>query len=198
MNSGTTSGVQSCCCRQRQFSLAGKEASGTGKMKFAVNGALRLFSSDRAMRQYCDEIWHAHPVEIEEIAPDVQLLGQDGIDRELTATELDALRTAATLIGYTVIYAADSGATGPSAEIAALADAPMDAGRRFPNNQLIQLLAADRLGQQGIPQAVVQHNGDFARLKAGVLSDVHERTLSCVSKVKVTTKGRNAWFLLQP
>ncbi len=81
-----------------QISLAGKEASGTGNMKFAMNGALTVGTMDGANIELCDAIGADNFFPFGLTAPEVYALREAGYDPAAYYHRNDELRAVIDLI----------------------------------------------------------------------------------------------------
>ncbi|MCC6175240.1 MAG: glycogen/starch/alpha-glucan phosphorylase [Chloroflexi bacterium] len=109
------------------------------------------FSSDRAIREYCAEIWRVGPLEVERTrGEDVQpgqRLGRPPLADTapnpwgLTEDEDRLLRETPILVGLTMLNASDSGARGALLELATAVNAPATMARFLASNRLVRTLA---------------------------------------------------------
>jgi starch phosphorylase len=108
------------------------------------------FSSDRAIREYCDEIWRAQPIEIadwsdEQVGPS-QPLGRpvSGAPVNLPTLSDDERKRLCDLplvVGLDVLHASDSGIQGTLLELATTVAAPTATARFLTRSPLVRSLA---------------------------------------------------------
>jgi len=82
-----------------QISMAGKEASGTGNMKFAMNGAVTIGTMDGANIELRDEVGAENFFEFGLDAPGIQVLREDGYRPAQIAAADAELASALELVG---------------------------------------------------------------------------------------------------
>jgi hypothetical protein len=156
-----------------------------------------FFSSDRAIRQYCDEIWHVRPVAVGdapfEVAPEEQP-GERGTD--LSGAALRSLWDTATLVGQAVMGASGGSLAGRMAEGAALATTLGLAGRRFPHNRILRAMVA-ACGERPLTALEADLQGEAGLLKAHAL-EACRRTSALLARRASTREASECkrWIML--
>lgn len=96
-----------------QISLAGKEASGTGNMKFMLNGALTVGTDDGANVEIRQLVGDDHFFLFGMSEPEASKLSEEGYDPQKYYHEDELLRRALDLMGSGVFTGGDVGAAQP-------------------------------------------------------------------------------------
>jgi hypothetical protein len=112
------------------------------------------FSSDRSIREYCDDIWHVGPIQVAPLDQDVnegtRRLGQPGANAEppfphLAAEELDALRDLPLLVGLDLTHAARGAGRGSLVALATAVAAPTATARFVSRGALVPSLVGSEV-----------------------------------------------------
>ncbi|MFN8637670.1 MAG: glycogen/starch/alpha-glucan phosphorylase, partial [Chloroflexota bacterium] len=122
------------------------------------------FSSDRSIREYCDEIWKVSPIEVghpdlDERDEAVRRLGQPGAAGSgqvpFTVEQTQLLQTLPLLVGLDVMHATVSTSQGTLIELATAVAAPTATARFLIRGPLVQSLVCSELEMIELSEALV-------------------------------------------
>jgi hypothetical protein len=111
------------------------------------------FSSDRAVREYCDEIWKVSPIEVDSAGADddeaMRRLGQPGASAaslpQFSPEEAELLRDLPLLVGLDLMHADHGRAAGTLVELATAVAAPAATARFLGRGLLVQSLVGTEI-----------------------------------------------------
>jgi starch phosphorylase len=172
------------------------------------------FSSDRAIREYCEEIWHVSAIDVpsqEEGAEATRRLGQPGATPtagapELTPEETERLRDLPLLVGLDLTHSARNNSQGALVALATAVASPTATARFLSRGALVQALVSSEVEMIERSERLVEELGthydlrsrdDRARLHDDVLARCRAAVDLLASKVPradVTEYAR--WLLL--
>jgi hypothetical protein len=110
------------------------------------------FSSDRAIREYCDDIWKVSPIEVRAQGQDDEALRRLGqpvahapSQPQLSPDELEPLRDLPMLVGLDVMHATFSGAQGTLIALATAVASPTATARFVSRGALVPMLVGSEI-----------------------------------------------------
>ncbi|MCC7370269.1 MAG: glycogen/starch/alpha-glucan phosphorylase [Chloroflexi bacterium] len=134
---------------QERAEHAYRDADHWSRMSILNVARCGYFSSDRSIREYCEEIWRVTPIDVpgnsgEDIDAS-QRLGQPSAEEQTSLPELpdderDLLCDLAMLVGLDVMHATHSGAQGTLIELATAVAAPTAVARFLTRSALVRSL----------------------------------------------------------
>ncbi|MGE3913361.1 MAG: glycogen/starch/alpha-glucan family phosphorylase, partial [Chloroflexota bacterium] len=173
------------------------------------------FSSDRAIREYCEEIWKVNPIEV--TAQDGDGLdtsqrlgraseGEDGNLPQLSPEEDELLRDLPMLVGLDVLHSTHSGSQGTLIELATAVSAPTATARFLARSVLVRSLVcseiemidrSERLTEQLLREFDLRSRDGRALLHDHVLQQCRAAMDLLVSRVRRQDASEYArWLLL--
>ena len=174
-----------------------------------------FFSSDRSIREYCDDIWNVGPIDVPDHSGEgldaSQRLGQPSAEDSaalphFTPDEDGLLRDLPLLVGLDLMHATHSGSQGTLIELATAVAAPAAAARFLSRSALVRSLVLSEVemierSEQLIAQLVQGYDLRSRDGRAGLHDDVLGQCRAAVELLesRVTRQDANEyarWLLL--